>query len=90
LFDPAADGKRREVRLIDDTLHLPTVFGQDEVPPTRITMNCRNGVLGSVRYQGADRESTTFGILRTTEAAPTGGRSERAGATEAPPASRIE
>ncbi len=70
LFDPAADGRRREVRLSGDILHLPTVFGEDEVPPKRITMNCRNGVLGSVRYQGAERESTTFGILGTTAAAP--------------------
>jgi hypothetical protein len=90
LFDPAADGRRREVRLIGDTLHLPTVFGQDEVPPKRITINCRDGGLGSVRYQGADRESATFGILRPTGAASTGGRPEHSGAIDLPSAGRIE
>jgi hypothetical protein len=88
LFDPAADGKRREVRLIDDTLHLPIVFGEDEVPPKRITMNCRDGVLGSVRYQGDNRESTTFRILRTT--APTGGAASVRATETLPPGPRIE
>ncbi len=82
LFDPSADGKRRDVRLVDATLHLPTLFGQDEVAPSRITMNCRDGALGSVRYQGTGRESATFSVVRATDAAPTGARSARLGTIE--------
>ncbi len=87
LFDPTADGKRRDVRLVDATLHLPTLFGQDEVAPKQITINCRDGLLGSVRYQGTDRETATFSVVRGPDTALTGARSARLGPTEPPIAS---
>ena len=87
LFDPTADGKRRDVQLVDATLHLPTLFGQDEVTPKQITLNCREGVLGSVRYQGADRESATFSVVRGTDTRLTGASSARLGTLEPPTAS---
>ena len=87
LFDATADGKRRDVQLVDATLRLPTLFGQDDVTPKQITLNCRDGVLGSVRYQGADRESTTFSVVHGTDTKLTGASAARPGPIEPPTAS---
>lgn len=64
VFDPAVDGRGREVRMIDGTLHLPTAFGRDSQTPERITITCRDGTIASVRYQRDRRSSTTFNVLR--------------------------
>ena len=63
-FDPAADGKGREVRMVDGALHLPIAFGRDNRAPERITLTCRDGALASVRYQGRDRRGSTFNVIR--------------------------
>ena len=63
-FDPAVDGKAREVRLVGDTLHLPTAFGRDGEWPARITISCRDGAINTVRYQGGGRGGTTFSVVR--------------------------
>ena len=68
-FDPAIDVGSREVRLVDDVLHLPTGFGRDKRSPTRITISCRNGAIASVRYQGDRRTSTSFNVVREQTAA---------------------
>lgn len=68
-FDPAIDGGNREVRLVDDVLHLPTGFGRDKQSPTRISISCRNGAIASVRYQGNRRASTSFSVVREQTAA---------------------
>ena len=64
VFDPAADGKGREVRLVGDTLRLPTAFGRNGEAPARITISCRDGTINTVRYQGGDRRGTTFNVVR--------------------------
>ncbi len=64
VFDPAVDGRGREVRMVDGTLHLPTAFGRDNQTPERITITCRDGAIASVRYQRDRRSSTTFNVLR--------------------------
>lgn len=61
-FEPGLDGLAEEVRLEGATLHLPTHFGQDQQLPERITLHCREGDLGSVRYQSNGRASTVFKI----------------------------
>jgi hypothetical protein len=73
-FDPTVAGQGREVRIVGDILHLPTAFGLHQVAPRRIMLNCRDGVIGSVRYQGDGRDSATFHVVREAER-PRGGRS---------------
>jgi hypothetical protein len=64
MFDPAADGRGREVKLIGETLHLPVAFGRDDARPERITITCRDGQLANVRYQAGTRSSATFNVVR--------------------------
>jgi hypothetical protein len=75
-FEPGLDGAAEEVRLDGATLHLPTRFGEDRQLPERITLHCREGDLGAVRYQSSGRASTVFKVLRnrttTTEPPPVG------------------
>ncbi len=63
-FDPSTDGKGREVRMLGDTLLLPTAFGRDGSAPERITITCRDGTVASVRYTGKGRGGTTFNVVR--------------------------
>jgi hypothetical protein len=63
-FEPALGGERDSVRLTDATLHLPARFGHAHEVPRRITLHCRDGAIGSVRYQGADGASTVFNVVR--------------------------
>ena len=65
-FEPSVDGAAHRVRLVGDALYLPTVFGEAHSEPRRITIHCREGVVGSVRYQGAGRESLTFEVSRAS------------------------
>jgi hypothetical protein len=88
-FEPSIDDQARDVRLVDDTLYLPTAFGRERRSPTRITLHCREGVIGSVRYQGGRRESATFNVLRGS-AAMISGRSDGGRATDPPPTPRID
>jgi hypothetical protein len=67
-FVPSVSGEAPAVRLIDDTLYLPTGFGPAHLPPRRITLYCRESVIGSVRYQGDGRESATFDVVREATA----------------------
>ena len=82
-FETSIDGQASEVRLIDDVLYLPIAFGPDQRPPRRITLHCREGVLGSVRYQGDGRESATFGVMRAAAVPPTLESSDPPGAADA-------
>jgi hypothetical protein len=79
-FEPSVDGQALNLRLRDDTLYLPTGFGQSHRPPRRITIHCREGVIGSVRYQGDGGEGATFNVTREA----TAGRAW--GAFDPPPA----
>jgi hypothetical protein len=63
-FEPALDGEADEVRLAGAILHLPTSFGHDRELPRRITLHCRDGAIGSVRYQGEGGASTVFQVAR--------------------------
>jgi hypothetical protein len=63
-FEPALDGEADEVRLAGAMLHLPTSFGHDRQLPRRITLHCRDGAIGSVRYQAAGGASTVFNVVR--------------------------
>jgi len=64
-FEPALAGEADEVQLAGAILHLPTSFGHDRQLPRRITLHCRDGAIGSVRYQGADGASTVFHVARS-------------------------
>jgi hypothetical protein len=64
-FDPELDGLAEEVRLEGTTLHLPTSFGDDRQLPQRITLHCREGDIGSVRYHSNGRASAVFKVLRS-------------------------
>jgi hypothetical protein len=64
-FEPALDGGMDEVRLVGAMLHLPTSFGHDRRLPRRITLHCRDGAIGSVRYHGAGGASTVFQVVRS-------------------------
>ena len=64
-FEPALSGAAAEVRLADAVLYLPTGFGQDRELPRLITLHCRNGTIGSVRYQGDSGASTVFEVTRS-------------------------
>lgn len=64
-FEPALDGEVDEVRLAGAMLHLPISFGHDRRLPRRITLHCRDGAIGSVRYQGAGGASTVFQVVRS-------------------------
>lgn len=85
-FDGAVDGKGREVRLVDGTLHLPTTFGRDNLMPERVTLTCRDGAISSVRYQADRRSGTTFTIVHE-ETAALAPAPEPAGAEAVVPAS---
>jgi hypothetical protein len=61
-FEPSVDGAAHQARLSGDILYLPTGFGRANSPPRRITIHCRQGVVGSVRYHGAGREGATFDV----------------------------
>ncbi|HET6519369.1 MAG TPA: hypothetical protein VFG47_06055 [Geminicoccaceae bacterium] len=63
-FDPATDGKGREVKMVGNNLYLPTAFGRNDQLPERITISCRDGAVGTVRYQGGNRTSSTFNVVR--------------------------
>ena len=67
-FEGSIDGQAGEVRLIDDVLYLPIAFGPDQRRPRRITLHCRDNLIGSVRYQGDGRESATFRVVRAMAA----------------------
>jgi hypothetical protein len=73
-FEPTLDGRADEVRLADGILHLPIGFGPDRQPPRRITLHCRDGAIGSVRYQGTGGAGMVFHVSRgatgTHEPAP--------------------
>lgn len=88
-FEPSIDHEARDLRLVDDTLYLPTAFGRERRSPTRITLHCREGVIGTVRYQGGRRESATFNVLRAS-AAMVSGRSDGGRATDPPPIPTID
>ena len=62
-FDPAADGKGREVKLIGDVLHLPVSYGNANNVPERIRMTCRDGAIATIRYEGGKRASATFQVV---------------------------
>jgi hypothetical protein len=62
-FDPAADGKGREVKLIGDVLHLPVTYGAANNVPERIRMTCRDGAIATIRYEGGKRASATFQVV---------------------------
>jgi hypothetical protein len=62
-FDPAADGKGREVKLIGDVLHLPVTYGAAGNVPERIRVTCRDGAIATIRYEGGKRASATFQVL---------------------------
>jgi hypothetical protein len=64
-FEPELDGLAEEVRLEGAILHLPTHFGADRQLPQRITLHCREGGLGAVRYQSNGHASTLFKVLRS-------------------------
>ena len=63
-FNAANDGKGREVKMVDGNLQLPVAFGRDDSRPERITITCRDGTIASVRYQGSNRRSATFNVIR--------------------------
>jgi hypothetical protein len=62
-FDPAADGKGREVKLIGDVLHLPVTYGAANNVPERIRMTCRDGAIATIRYEGGKHASATFQVV---------------------------
>jgi hypothetical protein len=68
-FEPALDGRAGEVRLEGATLQLPTGFGHDRQLPRRITLHCREGDIGSVRYEGDGGASTVFQVTRSKASA---------------------
>jgi hypothetical protein len=63
-FDPDADGKGREVKLIGDVLHLPVTYGPAGHLPERIRMTCRDGAIATIRYEGSGRSTATFSVVR--------------------------
>ena len=85
-FDPAADGKGREVRMVGNSLHLPTAFGRNNQIPERITISCRDGAVGTVRYQGGNRTSTTFNVIREAATAAVAVPADGTGPTDGAPA----
>lgn len=62
-FDPTVNGRESEVALSDGTLALPLTFGRNDLSPTRIRINCRDGAITGVRYE-RDRSNTTFNVTR--------------------------
>ena len=68
-FEPELDGRADKVRLEGAILHLPTSFGHDRQLPRRITLHCREGAIGSVRYQGGGQAGTVFHVTRGTTSA---------------------
>jgi hypothetical protein len=69
-FEPTLDGEGGEVRLAGTILYLPTSFGQERQLPRRITLHCRDGAIGSVRYQGKGGASMVFQVARGAARAP--------------------
>ncbi len=72
-FEPSLDGQPGEVELVGDTLVLPTTFGREQRLPRRITIHCRDGAVGSVRYLGDGQTSATFNVVRRQAALAWGG-----------------
>ena len=68
-FEPALDGEAETVHLKGTVLHLPTSFGPAHQLPRRITLHCREGAIGSVRYQGGDSAGTVFQVQRNLASA---------------------
>jgi len=64
-FEPTLRAEGDEVRLAGAILHLPTSFGPDGELPRRITLHCRDGAIGSVRYHGAGGASTVLQVVRS-------------------------
>ena len=62
-FDPAADGKGREVKLIGDVLHLPVTYGAAGNVPERIRMTCRDGAIATIRYEAGKRGAATYSVV---------------------------
>jgi hypothetical protein len=62
-FDPTVSGRENAVALVDGTLALPLTFGRNDLSPTRIRINCRDGAITGVRYE-RDRANTTFNVTR--------------------------
>jgi hypothetical protein len=62
-FNPTVSGRESEVALVDGTLVLPLAFGRNDLAPTRIRINCRDGAITSVRYE-RDRANMTFNVTR--------------------------
>lgn len=84
-FDPAVDGRGRDVRMIDELLVLPTAYGRDATLPERITVTCRDGAIASVRYQSGRRGGSIFSVLHERAAAMAGDEAD----VVAPPAARL-
>jgi hypothetical protein len=78
-FDPTVDGRGREVRMIEDVVHLPTGYGRNAQIPDHITLTCRDGAIASVRYRNDGRGSATFNVLREQAAAMMSDASEPSG-----------
>ena len=85
-FDPATDGKGREVRMVGNNLYLPTAFGRNNQIPERITISCRDGAVGIVRYQGGSRTSSTFNVIREEATAAAVVAPDGVGQTDGAPA----
>jgi hypothetical protein len=67
-FDPTVNGRGNEVVLADGALALPLTFGRNDLSPTRIRVNCRDGAVTSVRYE-RDRANSTFNVTTQPEPA---------------------
>ncbi|WP_162913352.1 hypothetical protein [Rhodospirillaceae bacterium SYSU D60014] len=73
-FDPTIDGRSTEVRQVENTIHLPLIFGRAAAHPNRIRLICRDGRVATVRYRLDVREQTTFRVI---DSAPESGRRVR-------------
>jgi hypothetical protein len=61
IFDPTLSPIDRELTLQNGYLSLPSTFGRDPATPERISLNCRDGTVVSVRYTGG-APATTFNV----------------------------
>ena len=60
-FDPTLSPIDRELTLQNGYLSLPSTFGRAPATPERISLNCRDGTVVSVRYTGG-APATTFNV----------------------------
>lgn len=61
-FDPSLSTTDRELTMSDGALTLPTMFGRTPSVPERISINCRDGAVVTVRYTGGSSAATTFNV----------------------------